>query len=80
MSIDFRIWSYNNILGGCDVNRIMQDGETETGRETNVQPQFGDFSAEFDFRNAQDALIRQERLSWLCLRGFVGVSIMTRRN
>ncbi|NLZ52937.1 MAG: hypothetical protein GX892_07295 [Thermoanaerobacteraceae bacterium] len=43
----------------CDVNRIMLRYE-ETGNwgeQTNVRPQFGDFSAEFDFRDAQDAVI-----------------------
>lgn len=43
----------------CDVNRIMQRYE-ETGNwgeQTEVTPQFGDFSAEFDFRSAQDTVI-----------------------
>lgn len=44
----------------CDVNRIMQRYE-ETGNwgeQTEVTPQFGDFSTEFEFRNAQDMIIR----------------------
>lgn len=43
----------------CDVNRIMQRYE-ETGNwgeQTNVRPQFGDFSNEFDFRSAQETVI-----------------------
>lgn len=43
----------------CDVNRIMQRYE-ETGNwgeQTNVRPQFGDFSTEFDFRQAQETVI-----------------------
>ena len=43
----------------CDVNRIMQRYQ-ETGswgEQTNVRPQFGDFSAEFDFRQAQETVI-----------------------
>ncbi len=43
----------------CDINRIMQRYE-ETGNwgeQTDVRPQFGDFSAEFDFRSAQDMII-----------------------
>lgn len=45
----------------CDVNRIMKRYE-ETGswgeQQTNVRPQFGDFSTEFDFRQAQETVIR----------------------
>lgn len=44
----------------CDINRIMERYQ-ETGNwgeQTNVRPQFGDFSTEFDFRTAQETVIR----------------------
>lgn len=44
----------------CDINRIIKRYE-ETGNwgeQTNVRPQFGDFSRDFDFRSAQDAIIK----------------------
>lgn len=46
----------------CDVNRIMQRYQ-ETGNwgeQMDVRPQFGDFSNEFDFRTAQETVIRAQ--------------------
>ena len=52
----------------CDVNRILaRYAETGNwGEQTDVRPQFGDFSGEFDFRSAQDSII-QAREAFMAL-------------